>query len=514
MPFGLKLRSPFTRPEPPTLADLRESATTSAAPDVPQRQGYAMGVPPGGLNEYRQSMGAATQTDRRSSLTDLYGAYLSCPWVWAAVNAISRTITAGGLVTDWNSDSGEGDQSAPDKPAAVLALERLFAFCSPQGDIRQLLRNVITDLLIFGDAYIEVTWVRGVPVALYNLDCPTMYPIADEHGTISQYVQVTEWGQRARFEPNEVIHIGLDSPRSSVFGVSPTQAALQPITAWLHASNTGKEMFRKGLPPLIHVDFPAGKQEPEQNRWLARFMQRNVGPRNLGMPIATVGGAHIQELAAGRSQDVESYLAQKRDEILAAFGCPPSKAMVIESGNLGGGTGESQDRTFRVNTCQPLAELVLEKINYAIVKVGFGITDWHAKFKDIDWRDSKIVEDIRDERLRNGSWTLNRYRAEIGEPPVEGGDDPVLIDRQNLVLWADMSAMSKAAVAGKGAPAVAAGEAPPNGETTPGAAEPPPEDEDPRGESAPLFVPAAWEREYRARLREAMRELPQLQEVG
>jgi hypothetical protein len=74
------------------------------------------------------------------------------------------------------------------------------------------------------------------------------------------------------------------------------------------------------------------------------------------------------------------------------------------------------------------------------------------------------VEVIRDQRLRNGSWTLNRYRAEIGEPPVDGGDDAVLVDRQNLVLWQDMAAMSKAMVAGKGAPGVAAGETPPGGE--------------------------------------------------
>jgi hypothetical protein len=67
--------------------------------------------------------------------------------------------------------------------------------------------------------------------------------------------------------------------------------------------------------------------------------------------------------------------------------------------------------------------------------------------------------------LRNGSWTLNRYRAEIGEPPIDGGDDAVLIDRQNLVLWSDFAAMSKATVAakqGKGnTPALPPGQTPP-----------------------------------------------------
>ena len=63
------------------------------------------------------------------------------------------------------------------------------------------------------------------PVAIYNLDCPSIYPIADAHGHISSYVQLTEYGQRAEFETREVIHIPYDSLRSGVFGLSPTQAA-------------------------------------------------------------------------------------------------------------------------------------------------------------------------------------------------------------------------------------------------------------------------------------------------
>ena len=70
------------------------------------------------------------------------------------------------------------------------------------------------------------------------------------------------------------------------------------------------------------------------------------------------------------------------------YGVPPAKASIIESGNLGGGTGEAQDKSFRVNTCAPIAELVLEKLNFAIVRMGFGIEGWRLKFEDIDWRDS------------------------------------------------------------------------------------------------------------------------------
>jgi HK97 family phage portal protein len=421
----------------------------SAPAKLPERSGYEYGISPGGLTESNQGLGAATQSDRRSTLNQLYEAYLACPWSWASVNAIARTITAGGLVTDWDNDDGEGDDEQPDKPQQVLLLERMIGYCNPRENIRQILRGVITDLLVFGDAFIEVVWLGQQPVALYSLDCPSMLPIADDHGTITSYVQVTELGQRATFEPRDVIHISLDSPRSGVFGVSPTQAAMLPIVSWLFSAATSKEIFRKGCPPVLHVDHPAGASPSDINRWNAQYQQRNIGPRNIGNPINTKGGAGVNELSQSRTMDYLQFLNQKRDEIIAAYGVPPSKVGIIESGNLGGGTGEAQDRTFMVNTCQPLAELVLEALNFHLAKNGFGVEGWKLKFRDVDMRDSKTVEDIRDMRLRNGSWTLDRYRADIGEPSTDGGDQPVLVDRENLVKWADMDAASKASIANK-----------------------------------------------------------------
>ncbi|MDB5910987.1 MAG: hypothetical protein JWP34_5104, partial [Massilia sp.] len=422
MAFAETFRGLFRRREQPLLEAVQ------LPPRLPERSGFEFGIGPGGLNEWNQGVGQSTQTDRRSQLTQLYEAYLACPWSWSPVNAVARTITAGGLITDWDSDDGEGDQVTPRKPSEVLAMERLLKFCNPREDIRQLTRNIVTDLLVFGDAFVEVSWVGNTPVALYNLDAPTIYPIADQHGQVTGYVQVTDFGQRAEFETRDVIHISLDAPRNGVFGVSPTQAAIGPITAWLFASATGKEMFRKGLPPLVHVDFPAGASAPEINRWTAQYAQRNVGPRNIGVPIVTKGNATAREFASGRVADVESFLSQKRDEILATYGVPPAKVGVIESGNLGGGTGEAQHRTFMINTCQPLAQIILEKLNFFIARHGFGISDWHLKFGDVDLRDSEVVEKIRDMRIRSGLYTLNRGRTEIGEPAVDGGDDAVLVD--------------------------------------------------------------------------------------
>lgn len=478
--------------------DVTESA--ALPPKLPDRAGFEFGISAGGLTEWDQGLGAATGTDRRSMLTQLNDAYLACPWSWACVNAIARTITAGGLEMEWEPGDG-AEQEQPPKPPEVLALERMLAYCNPTESIIKILRGVIADLEVFGDAYLEVVWVGTTPVALYSLDCPSMLPVTDAHGQVTRYVQLTDQGQRAEFEPREVIHISLDSPRSSIFGVSPTQAALLPITGYLFGAATAKEIFRKGNPPNVHADMPAATSTADMNKWVAQYMQRNIGPKNIGVPIMTKAGATLNELATSRTVDYIQYINQRRDEILSCYGVPPAKVGVIESGNLGGGTGETQDRTFMLNTCQPIAELVLEALNWHLARLGFGISGWNIRFKDVDMRDSKTVEEIRDMRIRNGEWSLNRARADIGEPPVEGGDEPVLVDRQNLVQWSHMAQMSQANIDAKSAKGAAAPPAAaPALAVVPAAAGRAPADDG---------KPTESHRElYRRRLREALASLP------
>lgn len=489
----------------------RQSAPEPAG-KVPERAGFVQGIPPGGLDEDQVAIGTSTQTDRKSLMVELWQAYLGCPWAWACVNAVARTITAGGLVTDWDADAGDGDQDEPEKPPGVLALERLIAFCNPSQDIRQLMRNAIADLEVFGDAYLEITWWGNLPVAIYNLDSPTTTPVADVHGAVTGYTQVTDFGQKATFEPREVIHISLDSARPGVLGVSPTQAALLPITGWLFAAATGKEMFRKGLPPAIHIDLPNSAQENPGKVWADKYQVQNVGPKNIGRPIMTKGGTTLSELQPGKVADVQSYKDQCRDEIVSAYGVPPAEAGIIESGNIGGGTGDAQHRTFMINTCGPIAEIILEKINFHLTTEAFGVTGWRLKFAEVDYRDSTVIEGIRDTRLRNGSWTLNKYRTEIGEQPVDGGDDAVLVDRQNLVLWSDLKAYSAAGVASKGAPPSPFGAPPPGSPLDPGGQDAPADGEDDK--DLPESLPAYRDQvsAFRRRFREALRKLPPVTE--
>lgn len=486
--------------KPPTAAQVR-------------RAGYEYGIP---LNAASTSSQIAATSERQQVLSQLHQAYMSCNWVSASVDLIARTVTAGGLQIV--ADTVDTDGDVPPEPEPVTRIRRLVRFVNPREDMVQLLRCAATDLMLFGDAYIEVVSLLGEPVALYTLDATTMTVISDQHGEVSGYVQDVDGVRRADFDPDQVIHISLDAPRGGLYGVSPAQKVLLPVTAWLFTMATLKECFRRGDPPRVHVDLQE-MQDADVQRWREQYSVYNLGPKAVGTPLITTGGGTVSVLDQRKVTDYLDADRQLRDQIIGAFGVPPAKLGIIETGNLGSGSGESQDKTFRVNTVIPIANLILEKLNFHLVQLGFNIAGWHLEFGEIDYRDSKVIEEIRDMRLRNGAYTLNRYRDEIGEPPVEGGDTAVLVEREGVVEWASMDRLSEALIAKNAAPGVSAGVKVPGVEMQPApepqpvppqlaGVAPPPKDQDGAGlRPDPQDQPEpeeAWDTAYQRFLCEAL----------
>lgn len=540
--MGLRswIRETLTR-----TSEAKADAPTAPTAEQVKRIGYEYGAT---MMPTNSRTAAAYSQERQQILDQLYQAYLTCPWVASPIDLIARTVTAGGVQIVADEQPTDGQQIA--EPPQVERLRRLLRFTNPREDMVQLLRSAVIDLNLFGDAYIEVVTLLGEPVALYSLDSTTMTVNTDEHGEVSGYIQNVDGlggTRQAEFTPDQVIHISLDAPRGGAYGVSPAQKALLPVTAWLFTEATIKECFRRGDPPRLHVDLDHASDADAQ-RWREKYTVFNLGPKAVGTPVITTNGGAVTVLDPRKVTDYLDASRQLRDEIIACFGVPPAKVGIIESGNLGSGSGEAQDKTFRVNTVIPVQSLLLEKVNYHLLQVGFGLTGFHLEFAEIDYRDSQVVENIRDMRLRNGSYTLNRYRDEIGEQPVGGGDDAVLVDRQNLVKWSDMNAMSKAGIAMKlkgtalepsepvdGEPA---GVEKPEPAPTPPALAPfagvgpdpaLPGDDRPGGKNdAMQGVPPkedafardlrkldeAWQRSYKARRKQALAQLPDLVDAG
>lgn len=481
---GLTAASPFTegtRHAGRSIIPWKRGATEAAGdaptpPAIRSRRGYVDGLPLGGATPTNQgSTATAGAPDRATAMKDLLDAYLTCPWASTCVDSTARTITAGGLEIVPTSAPADSNAPDPTPPPGVVKVQALFDYVNPDQDIRQLMRQVVTDLEIFADSFTEVTWAYREPVALWTLDCQTMSVLSDEHGNVDGYMQKTSNGQTVIFEPWEVIHVKLDAPGAGLYGVSPTTKASVPIKTWLFAAGLIKETMKKGDPPRVHTDWPLTLADAEVRKASMQYATRNLGVRNIGNMYETKGGTTVKELSQNKIEYWLKVKTEARDEIVSTYGVPKRKVGIEESGALGGAGAETgQDKTYRVNKCGPIEELMLEKFGFALLYQAFGVKDWRIKFGEVDWRDDLIVEQIRDLRLRNGAWTRNRYAADIGEPDVEGGDDAIFVDRMGVTLWADIAAVSKATIAGKGK------QPPQGGKDEPGItpAKPPTEDDD------------------------------------
>lgn len=420
---------------------------------IPARLGFEWGIPAGGANINNTRGFTNTRTELMEQLHD---SYMACEPTSDCVDVTARSVTSGGLVLVPDGDIPEG--KTPSEPPNVQAMRKLMRFTNPREDLVQVLRGVVSDLEIFGDAYLEVSLVLGQPVALYSLDSASMSVLADEHGVVTGYRQYIDMKRSVTLKPEQIIHFSQDAPRGGLYGVGPVQKSLISVTAWLSTAACIVELMRRGDPPRIHADLPRGMPEQAQSRWYESYMTKNLGIKNIGTPIITSGGGHIEEMAHSKVTDYLETLRQLRDDIFQVHGVPPNKGGVVESGNLGGGTGEAQDKTWRVNKIIPIQSIVLEKLNYSLVQVGFGITGWHLEFEEIDFRDSQVVESIRDNRVRTGQYTINRARAEIGEPPVPGGDDPLVMLSRSIVFVKDIGNYTQAMMNQMNAPLIAAGD--------------------------------------------------------
>lgn len=417
-------------------------------PKAPQRFGYAEGVPTGGATQTQpgDSWGG-DYSNRTARMEQLLGLYVNCYPLSVGIDVIAKTATAGGLtprpIRDINSPVNI-KQSPND---GVVAVTKLLRFVNPSMDCRQLMRGVITDMYIYGDSFTEVVYLKGQPVALYPLDPSTITVITDDHGNPIGYHQQTKRNQTADFGIDQVIHVKFDAPGNTIYGLSPIEKVLLPVTTWIFGASLLRMTFMKGDPLRAHVDWPMALPDVERQRFQDQYRTKNIGLSNIGTLFETKGGATVQELGTNNISVWRANQADSRDEILSSLGVPGSKVGVSKPGGLGGGVGLSDDRNFRINVVGPAQELVLEKFTFKLMYQAYGIEDWALYFGTVDWRDDYTLEQIRDLRIRNGTWSVNRARADIGEPPVPGGDVALIVDRQNMVVVRDLDALSKANLA-------------------------------------------------------------------
>jgi len=379
--------------------------------------------------------------DTRVSYSMLEQVYKKESWVRAAVDVIVRTSTSNG----WRLvpiPSTVGDKKAvfhKDMVKAAIyedteghikkgtfykdALEdenvkKLIKLLEQPNDydtFTDITSEIITDLHIYGDAYIEVVRSKAtkLPVALFNVYCPSMRIRVDEHGVILGYVQKMDWNKGPEFELDQIIHFRLINPGSEVYGLSPLESLIIAVETDLYAQSYNKDFFKNDATPRLHVDL-GNCTLPQLKRMREYWRTVYKGKGNAHKTIVTEGNAKITPIGTA-PKDMEFLNQRKfnRDEILAVLGVPPIMVGIVESSNRA--NSKEQANAFKTEKIIPLQKMISAKINKCLIAE---FTDKYAfKFAELDLRDARDAAEIDKIDLEAGIRDIDEVRRDRGLPP-------------------------------------------------------------------------------------------------
>lgn len=348
------------------------------------------------------------------SYATLQQLYTKESWVRACIDAIQRASISNGFRLVPTNEEEELKEDGRLKP-----IFSLLEAPNSEDTFADIISEIIIDLHIYGDAYVEIAKNKqGIPIALFNVNVPSMKILVDKHGKILGYIQLPQ-GVRTQnpviFSPDEIIHFKFPNPGNEVYGLSPLESLFIPIETDLLAQSYNKKFFENHATPKLHVDL--GNCTLQQLKRTRMYFSKELqGVRNAHKTLVTEGGAKINVIGT-KPSDMEFLNQRKfsRDEICSVLGVPPIKIGISEDVNRAS-AGE-HDKTFKSEKVIPLQRMIATKLNLRLISL-FKL-DVKFEFVEVDLRDAKEQAEIDEIYVRNGIVTINELRKKRGLPPLE-----------------------------------------------------------------------------------------------
>jgi HK97 family phage portal protein len=283
---------------------------------------------------------------------------------------------------------------------------------------QKFLQDVITQLVIYGDAYAELVRQDGGLLDYARpLDAATIRIDYDEHGTPLKYIQRVLHRRvdfYADFYADEIAHLSINNIGGRPYGTSDLQAVLFPVQTKQAAQNYNNEFFRRpGMPRVIYTSKNLGKQENE--RIVASL--KTVTPQS-DLYFNTANGELDWDTVAPSNVDMQFVQLMEflRAEIIAAMGVPPIFLGITEGSNR----ANSQTQMEAWDRKKKKLRLVIQDLinSQLLTTSNFGFDDVTFKFSDANSREELKYGQL----MQLGStidWLrVNEVRALGGLPPL------------------------------------------------------------------------------------------------
>jgi len=275
---------------------------------------------------------------------------------------------------------------------------------------------------LLGNSYwLKVRGERSkLPVELWQLRPDWVKVVEDPKRIIKGYEYRIPNGTKQFFEPDDVIHFKQPNPKSSLYGLSTTAAAMDIIKTAVFTARWNRNFFENSARPdtlLVTKNkmTPKAKEELEK-RWYARY----GGVKNAHRLGVLEGEVNIKTLTATmRDMEFSKLTLISRDQILTAFGVP--KPIVAVTDDVNRANAEAAIYAFLSETIEPKIRRIVERLNEFLVPE-FG-DDLYLDFVDPTPENREAITKEYETALKNNWMVINEVRDREGLPPLEGGWD-------------------------------------------------------------------------------------------
>ncbi len=247
--------------------------------------------------------------------------YENNPIVYRCVRMIAESAAS----ITWR--AYEDDREQVDHPALAL-LQRPNSYEAGPVFLEQLISN----LLLFGNAYVEAVSVDDTPRELWSLRPDRISLVPGPRGWPQAY-DYTAGANTVRFElPREgqspILHLKSFAPLDDHYGFAPVRAAQSALDMHNAASDWNRALLNNAARPsgaLVYAGPEGMGLSPDQfERLRAELDQVFTGTSNAGRPFLLEGGLDWKSLSlTPQEMDFINARAAAAREIALAFGVPP-----------------------------------------------------------------------------------------------------------------------------------------------------------------------------------------------
>lgn len=247
----------------------------------------------------------------------------------------------------------------------------LFAWPNPREAGPVFLEAIFTNLLLYGNAYVEAAQVDGMVREIYALRPDRVLVIPGRNGWPSAY-EYRVGGEIVRYEMTgsgvePILHLKLFHPLDDHYGFPPLAAAQVALDTHNAASAWNKALLDNAARPsgaLVFAGADNAHLSDEQFARLKAELDENFqGPLNAGRPLLLEGGLDWKALSMSpHDMDFGAAKSAAARDIALAFGVPPL-LLGMPGDNTHANFAEANRALWR-QTVIPLVNRTLKSFNH------------------------------------------------------------------------------------------------------------------------------------------------------